>query len=59
MIYLGLRRSYGVLLRSPAMFDVADYARYRQLAANLPNTSVLVFDAVLRAVLAEEERSGR
>jgi diguanylate cyclase (GGDEF)-like protein len=53
LYYLGMRRSYGVLLRSPAMFDDAAEARYRQLAANLPDTVVLVLDHDLRVVLAD------
>lgn len=53
VIYLGMRRFYGPLLRSPAMFDDASEARYRQLAANLPHTSVLVVDCDLRFVLVE------
>ena len=52
VIYLGLRRSYGMLLRSPAMFDHAAEVRYRQLAANLPHTAVFVVDADLRFQLA-------
>ena len=52
VLYLGLRRSYGMLLRSPAMFDHAVEIRYRQLAANLPHTAVFVFDMDLRYVLA-------
>lgn len=52
VVYLGLRRSYGMLLHSPAMFDHAGEARYRQLAANLPHTSIFVFDKELRYVLA-------
>ena len=52
-VYLGLRRSYGLLLRSPAMFDTTSEARYRQLAANLPHTVVLLFDPDLRFVLVE------
>lgn len=53
VVYLGMRRLYGPLLRSPAMFDDASEARYRQLAANLPHTSVLVVDCDLRFVLVE------
>lgn len=53
VIYLGMRRFYGPLLRSPSMFDDASEARYRQLAANLPHTSVLVVDCDLRFVLVE------
>ena len=52
VLYLSLRRSYGRLLKSPAMFDQAMEIRYRQLVANLPHTSVLVFDKKLRYVLA-------
>ena len=53
VVYLGMRRFYGPLLRSPAMFDDASEARYRQLAANLPHTSVLVVDRDLRFILVE------
>ena len=53
VVYLGLRRSYGPLLRSPAMFDDASEARYRQLAANLPHTMVFLLDPDLRFVLVE------
>lgn len=53
VVYLGMRRSYGPLLRSPAMFDDAGEARYRQLAANLPHTTVLIVDRDLRFVLVE------
>ncbi|WP_179278271.1 bifunctional diguanylate cyclase/phosphodiesterase [Rhodococcus sp. 15-649-2-2] len=53
VIYLGMRRFYGPLLGSPAMFDHASEARYRQLAANLPHTSVLLVDCDLRFVLVE------
>ena len=53
VVYLGLRRSYGLLLRSPAMFDNTSEARYRQLAANLPHTVVLLVDPDLRFVLVE------
>ncbi len=49
--YLGLRRSYGMLLHSPAMFGHADETRYRQLAANLPHTAVFLFDHDLRFTL--------
>ena len=53
VIYLSLRRSYGALLGAPSMFsDVADMA-YRQLAANLPHTSVFVVDRDLRYTVAE------
>ncbi|MGU3435011.1 putative bifunctional diguanylate cyclase/phosphodiesterase [Actinomycetes bacterium M1A6_2h] len=52
-VYLGLRRFYGPLLRSPSMFDDASEARYRQLAANLPHTTVFVMDLDLRFVLVE------
>ena len=55
LVYLGMRRSYGVLLRSPAMFDNASGARYRQLAANLPDTAVLLVDRDMRFLLAEGE----
>ena len=55
--YLTLRRSYGVLVRSPAMFDIVSQAHYRQLAANLPHTAVYVFDRKLHIVLAEGEPS--
>ena len=41
-----------MLLKSPAMFDHAAEVRYRQLAANLPHTSVTVFDRELRIILA-------
>ena len=51
VLYLGLRRSYGILLRSPAMFDHAAETRYRQLVSNLPHTAVFVFDRQLRYVL--------
>lgn len=51
VLYLGLRRSYGMLLRSPALFDDAAETRYRQLAANLPHTAVSVFDLELRYTL--------
>ncbi|MGV8874292.1 MAG: putative bifunctional diguanylate cyclase/phosphodiesterase [Rhodococcus sp. (in: high G+C Gram-positive bacteria)] len=53
VVYLGMRRFYGPLLGSPAMFDDASEARYRQLAANLPHTSVFVVDADLRFILVE------
>ena len=53
VVYLGMRRSYGPLLRSPAMFDDAGEARYRQLAANLPHTTVFIVDRDLRFVLVE------
>ncbi|OZD84655.1 GGDEF domain-containing protein [Rhodococcus sp. 05-339-2] len=53
VVYLGMRRSYGPLLRSPAMFDDASEARYRQLAANLPHTTVFIVDRDLRFVLVE------
>ncbi|OZE92138.1 GGDEF-domain containing protein [Rhodococcus sp. 15-2388-1-1a] len=53
VIYLGMRRFYGALLGSPSMFDDASEARYRQLAANLPHTTVLVVDCDLRFVLVE------
>lgn len=53
VLYLGMRRSYGPLLRSPAMFDDASEARYRQLAANLPHTTVFIVDRDLRFVLVE------
>ncbi|MBY4214444.1 EAL domain-containing protein [Rhodococcus fascians] len=53
VVYLGMRRFYGPLLRSPAMFDDASEARYRQLAANLPHTTVLVVDRDLRFILVE------
>ena len=49
--YLFLRRFYGELLASPAMFNHAAETRYRQLAANLPHTAVFVFDKDLRYVL--------
>jgi PAS domain S-box-containing protein len=52
VLYLALRRSYGMLLRSPALFDHAAEIRYRQLAANLPHTAVFVYDADLRYLLA-------
>lgn len=52
VLYLALRRSYGMLLRSPAMFDDAAEVRYRQLAANLPHIAVTVFDLDLCIVLA-------
>ena len=52
VLYLGLRRSYGMLLRSsPSMFDHAAETRYRQLAANLPHTAITVFNRDLRYVL--------
>ena len=51
VVYVGLRRSYGLLLKSPAMFDHATEVRYRQLAANLPHAAVFVFDRQLRFVL--------
>ncbi|MEH6793965.1 MAG: EAL domain-containing protein [Rhodococcus sp. (in: high G+C Gram-positive bacteria)] len=53
VIYLGMRRFYGPLIGSPSMFDDASEARYRQLAANLPHTSVFVVDPDLRFVLVE------
>jgi diguanylate cyclase (GGDEF)-like protein len=53
LAYLGMRSSYGMLLHSPAMFDDAAEVRYRQLAANLPDTVVLVLDHDLRVVLAD------
>ncbi len=53
--YLGLRRSYRMLLSSPAMFDSATQMRYRQLAANLPHTSVFVVDSQLRFLLVAGE----
>lgn len=53
VVYLGMRRSYGPLLRSPAMFDDAGEARYRQLAVNLPHTTVFIVDRDLRFVLVE------
>ena len=54
VLYLGLRRSYGMLLRSsPSMFDHAAETRYRQLAANLPHTAIAVFDRDLRYTLVE------
>ncbi len=53
VVYLGMRRFYGPLLGSPAMFDVASEARYRQLAANLPHTAVFLVDTDLRFVLVE------
>ena len=53
IVYLTLRRYYGILVRSPAMFDLVGQAHYRQLAANLPHTAVFVFDTDLKIVLAE------
>ncbi|MDV8024947.1 putative bifunctional diguanylate cyclase/phosphodiesterase [Rhodococcus sp. IEGM 1330] len=53
VIYLGMRRFYGPLIGSPSMFDDASEARYRQLAANLPHTSVFIVDSDLRFVLVE------
>ncbi|MEK8069802.1 putative bifunctional diguanylate cyclase/phosphodiesterase [Rhodococcoides navarretei] len=53
VIYLGMRRFYGPLIGSPSMFDDASEARYRQLAANLPHTTVFVVDPDLRFVLVE------
>ena len=56
--YLSLRRSYGTLVRSPAMFDIVRQAHYRQLAANLPHTAVYVLGrknehhAVIRILIA-------
>ncbi len=55
VVYLALRHSYGILLRSPAMFDVVGQAHYRQLAANLPHTAVFVFDSDQRILLADGE----
>ncbi|WP_127784146.1 EAL domain-containing protein [Rhodococcus sp. X156] len=52
IVYLTLRRSYGVLLRSPAMFEMSSEGNYRQLAANLPNTQIYMLDRKQRVLLA-------